>query len=413
MLRGTKQLDWLAVASIPLFFNFRLLPAIMIQRRPSLTSQSPPHTVFDSLILSWTARLSFSLRKDNWVTNFQFSRLSQNLNLYAISQCKDPRDQVYALLGISSDTENLAIAPDYTLDLTETFVYISKQIYRQGFGLGLLDLLSKDADRSSRGIENLPSWSYAGSTNADVSLLANSNAHPWDHCTYRFEENDRVMITKGQIIDVIVEIPLKPFERLCYPWSVEDGIQNYKMSFHIMDYLLKNVENNRSNLDKIARCLYGFVKHNIDAAWSLWCMFRYCANCLHSFTAGKILKDKVMCETVLMVIKGIYDILVQPTHGKAKNLAHGELPKKFTIRTIMRNTAPLKELNNGYKMSMRRQTCCRTLIISKNNRICNITGSTRVGDVVAILAGGLQVYVLRPVGEMYTYVRWARRMLMG
>ena len=53
-------------------------------------------------------------------------------------------------------------------------------------------------------------------------------------------------------------------------------------------------------------------------------------------------------------------------------------------------------------MSTRIQGRC--IALSDENRVCNVIGHAKEGDVVALLAGGRLAYVLRPVGDKYVYV---------
>lgn len=69
--------------------------------------------------------------------------------------CKDPRDKVFALLGLASVWPFQQVYPDYDLTLEEVSIGIASY-FTQRCGLGMLVLLFADATQARN--NNLPSW---------------------------------------------------------------------------------------------------------------------------------------------------------------------------------------------------------------------------------------------------------------
>ena len=65
----------------------------------------------------------------------------------------NPRDRVYAFLGLSKDLDKL-IKPDYALTIQETYYDLSRCLISQGFGKSLV----ANAGLSRLRLEGLPSW---------------------------------------------------------------------------------------------------------------------------------------------------------------------------------------------------------------------------------------------------------------
>ena len=71
-------------------------------------------------------------------------------------ECKDDRDRIYAMLGISVDTEDLKIVPNYAQSQRDTFINASVAMYlHSSEGLYLFILLSS---RDNLSDSSLPSW---------------------------------------------------------------------------------------------------------------------------------------------------------------------------------------------------------------------------------------------------------------
>ncbi|MCJ1439952.1 MAG: hypothetical protein MMC23_000433 [Stictis urceolatum] len=66
----------------------------------------------------------------------------------------DPRDIIYALLGISSDREQIALDPDYRRSVVEVYTDALQAV----IGTGDLDIIFEAQEEPSERLQNLPSW---------------------------------------------------------------------------------------------------------------------------------------------------------------------------------------------------------------------------------------------------------------
>lgn len=70
-------------------------------------------------------------------------------------ECKDPRDKVYALLGlVNSGTDSLRVYPDYELPVERLYAQITRHIIKTKG----MEILSFHNDRSISNLSTLPSW---------------------------------------------------------------------------------------------------------------------------------------------------------------------------------------------------------------------------------------------------------------
>jgi Heterokaryon incompatibility protein (HET) len=128
MLRGSRILDWFSVASIPILFHLGLIPPAIRNRNWQLLNfRSGPITVYESMVLTWRSRLFYVVDDKNGP--LPLMNVSENMNFYAILGCKDPRDRIFSLLGVSKDAEDLGIVPNYRRNPNELFVSFSVRQY--------------------------------------------------------------------------------------------------------------------------------------------------------------------------------------------------------------------------------------------------------------------------------------------
>jgi hypothetical protein len=98
--------------------------------------------------------------------------LLQNMQIYDELKCRDPRDRIYALLAISSDTTQLSIKPDYSASISEVFRMVTISILRQASDLQVLRFACY-WDNTTESAH--PSWVLNGSR--DQHLTATMGFH--------------------------------------------------------------------------------------------------------------------------------------------------------------------------------------------------------------------------------------------
>ena len=92
-----------------------------------------------------------------------------------IEEATDPRDRIYALLGIAKDT--LGVEPNYSMP-TDLFVCKKTQIRAQGANSRRFDVLTVHHDRSWPRIPRLPSWIPNFAVRAGNPITAISPGYP-------------------------------------------------------------------------------------------------------------------------------------------------------------------------------------------------------------------------------------------
>ncbi|KAF2248250.1 HET-domain-containing protein [Trematosphaeria pertusa] len=88
----------------------------------------------------------------SWVHN-KSSSLFHLLRDTEKCECGDPRDKVFALLGLVEDSDATGLPIDYTLSIQEIYIGIASYLLQVTGYVGFLDSLG-----GSRQVKNLPSW---------------------------------------------------------------------------------------------------------------------------------------------------------------------------------------------------------------------------------------------------------------
>ena len=133
----------------------------------------------------------------------------------AIRETSDPRDRVYALLGLAKDSEQLRIRPDYSLSCAQVYMRTAEALIRK-HGLIILSYCSFKRSRKLRS-EGLPSWApdLSGSVsdplrgNATTSIYRASGS---SEATLSFQSHGSLRLLKVHSI-VVGKVAKKSHER--------------------------------------------------------------------------------------------------------------------------------------------------------------------------------------------------------
>ncbi len=121
----------------------------------------------------------------------------------------DPRDKVYAFLGISSQPGDCEIQPDYDMDINKLYIAVAKQLIQETSHQ--MDVLS--ACQPSYSTRNLPSWvpdwsqPWRGGIGMRGSFMAGAKLKSFVHVDTK---NDTILI-RGLRLDVVRSIRGTPF----------------------------------------------------------------------------------------------------------------------------------------------------------------------------------------------------------
>ncbi|KAH7371678.1 heterokaryon incompatibility protein-domain-containing protein [Pyrenochaeta sp. MPI-SDFR-AT-0127] len=127
------------------------------------------------------------------------------------SECSDPRDRIYALLGLLPDTLSKQICPQYAAP--------TKEIYKQTF-LTYAEWSGSLEPLCSAGPSWVPDWSILGLS--EKFLLQNTNASSHSTAEFVHVSSDILEVT-GVLFDTVVDIrgpiPKDPYEVLCMAYG--------------------------------------------------------------------------------------------------------------------------------------------------------------------------------------------------
>lgn len=284
-------------------------------------------------------------------------------------QTTDPRDQIYALLGLASDTSKLGIVPDYSRSTYEVFTFVATRWveHLQNLYMLTLSFLSDVSDIL------MPSWVPNWSSHTSTSRIgwgyfsASRNTRLDGH----IERRRSRLYAKGICLDTV---------KLVTPsWSYyrkSRGPDNAKMA---RDFLL---DVRLLALDSTERSPY-----ERTLARAVWV----------TSTGGLELSENGKWQQTRFSLKTYRDMLAKPSKG---------LPTKLRSRLKLSRS--------------RMEQLTLSLSIRCRSRVAFATGagylglgpdSTRPGDIIAILFGSNVPFVLRRdrddtfliVGECYVY----------
>jgi hypothetical protein len=151
---GSQHLPW------DIFSDF-LKAYIEEQQRSELRSRKDSETMVESVVrfannghyrsLPIPIILRIGLMSQNSFRSLSLQRL---LWMSKISmKCSDPRDHVYALLGLAVDTEELGLKPNYKATIRSCFIETTKALLSVPGGFDVLSMCHQP-----RALEDLPSW---------------------------------------------------------------------------------------------------------------------------------------------------------------------------------------------------------------------------------------------------------------
>ncbi|PMD31075.1 HET-domain-containing protein [Hyaloscypha variabilis F] len=390
MLRGRRLLHWISVASIPALFSMEMLPRKELRndRLRSFVRKSVEELNQIDAAIAYTWALRQRRDSHNEYTPFIIQRkpvLDFNIFLFSCFECKDPRDRVYAILGISEDARKLGIVPNYELPESQVFIDMSVRFYLHRQKLRLLSNLSAFNNSPD---QSLPSWAYRATSRSEDFTVA-SNPHPWDQGNIKFKAQNSIMVVKGQIVDII--------QTAAPPLSFEKGSKEYFI-IQARQMLLNCamvLEHVGVSIGTLASLFHGLIcdkswptaENDTEAAFYFWCLYFSFAN--HLAIENTTGNGPGLSTKVLVALKSTCELLRKEGRDVQADpyIAMDDRCQQISYQVWTRLVIP-----------------GRSFCISGQKKICNATGKVQTDDVIAILAGGRHGYLLRPVGENYQYV---------
>ena len=132
---------------------------------------------------------------------------------YLTSGCKatDPRDQVFAVLGMAQEASQPSLRPNYCEDWRETYLRYTEYFIREGSGLRALYLSSADSASANKQSGEIPSWvpdfSFEGKriwfANDHDEVHGKTSAGGNDAPSLKINMNLRILTVQGLQLDII------------------------------------------------------------------------------------------------------------------------------------------------------------------------------------------------------------------
>jgi hypothetical protein len=165
----------------------------------------------------------------------QFERpLLDLLQRFWLNEATDPRDKVYALLGLATDNHPNSLVPDYSLPVGTVYGMVVKDLMTRSKNLDFLSLCSSTGPRRVEGLATwAPNWRTEGKKAKMVPgyhtfSLSFINERPWVYSgtdpplekrrrfcasgesnsleTVRFSEDFRELLVTGIVVDIVSQL---------------------------------------------------------------------------------------------------------------------------------------------------------------------------------------------------------------
>lgn len=159
--------------------------------------------------------------KQGIIVAWQRSPLIQLLRESLLSQCSNPQDQVYSLLGVSREADEDELKPSYTETVDQTFFRVAKFFVKRGHGPQLLENTTFVIPPTA-----FPSWIPRWSKSPfqvikpaiDLSIVKDStstapqfNASLNTNQAFHLDKTETILIGQGVIFDTIESIGSSEF----------------------------------------------------------------------------------------------------------------------------------------------------------------------------------------------------------
>jgi hypothetical protein len=210
-----------------------------------------------------------------------------------------------------------------------------------------------------------------------------------DGMPIRFEDGDSAMICTGRLLDAVQDtVNLAGF--IDSNWSDHDWTKLHRWIITTVSRYTEQVDWKLDGINKI----YGVLIADSDfpvaglspnRSFDIWCLCRLLATLLDEETNGAIKGDVVFCDMLVDLLTEVQSFVDVTEHGGSMaQLPWSELTKE--------------EEHLGNEVWRRARIQGRAMCTTEGGRLCNTTGSVKVADRIASLAGGSQLSVLRETG---------------
>ncbi|CAL3973166.1 unnamed protein product [Diplocarpon coronariae] len=311
------------------------------------------------------------------------------MGLLQTSRCFDPRDRVFALLGIASDAQQLGIKPDYSKPVERVFTELAVAHLKVHRHLDFLSFCMREP-RASRH-RRPPSWTplLDFAPRKEWSMLRPQEASAGRPARYSFEADETVLVLRGLFLDEAARrVDMNDWSlaaMLREAGRPSDAEASNLASFCEAVQTVRRELGDSPETDAALACVFFQNSRWSRPSLGAGTFFRHCA--------ARIARDN------------------QRAGGTASEADAGRAPgDQADLPGIL--AAELQSLDAGMTRERveellreaRYLGSRRSLCITRARRLCLALESTEPGDQLVLLLGGGHAYSLRPRGDAYQLV---------
>lgn len=414
ILRGHQLMEWDAVARIPILFAMDYIPRVYLRTIQRITGadQFARYSIEGGLYgMWWERRARFIMDRPYYGEN-----LFINIHNYAGLLCGNPLDRVYAIMAISRDVHDLALAPDYSRPVEELMKEVSVRTLNLASDLKLLNY----ASRWRRTNSTLPSWCCMfGGPSAigklpDTTLLGAYAPHPMTSMVRpaRLVSKDSVLVVRGRVVDEVCvsRERLAPFDQASLLTQEVTKIGEPGQRLEVTKFATEG---------EISAFLSSLLDLLPDDPSS-----EYLERLFYTVFAQQAwylpVPDHMSLDETIAFHFSVY---LQDEKSSKKGLNRLE----HAISIVGRYCSQLGGIgdkvsgsNDEKKQAMRRMSSYslkkgRVLGRTRAGRLYNSMRRIADGDVIMALQGASQLHVMRPCGDMFKLICdiWVEGLMFG
>jgi Heterokaryon incompatibility protein (HET) len=311
--------------------------------------------------------------------------LLQALLLSRTSEATDPRDRVYALLGLTSDNASKAIEPDYTQSVADVFTMTTIQIIQHEKSLSVLSHVENFAWRPKA--PELPSWipDWASPAKSTPFLSSSYEMQPVEFRAtldsspdISFVSTDRVCNVKGYIVDTIRNIGrrfylLEPRNKLG-----EMGKRRHAFKWASVEVMVQSL----LQWERLAYRQPSYPTHET----------------VQSAYHKTIIANQHVADSALPSLSSLY--------ASFSSFYHNSFTKRSVAAWLSSTQLVLELVKDAdqpaiaaYYQKMLRASVGRRFCVTEKGFFALVPASVTPGDRVVLLKGGKTPYVVRPKSD--------------
>jgi hypothetical protein len=305
---------------------------------------------------------------------------------FSQTECYDPRDRIFALLGTASDATGLNITVDYSRTENEVLINLATRIIEHHMALDIL----REGNPQMATMRGLPSWvPYWDSLDlhaSEISEIANSsrlNAADEFDIRCAFEDEGKVLTLEG--------LRLGKLKSSLGGWGRFDISTNYARALH--EKATEEVRQQVKVLNRIQE-QWGNSK---DQEYALACTL---VSLTQMSRYNEVDSKETHRESVLRAFRNCVRLLkyfLEPTASQpAENSNYSTANSSPTAMTDNEKQMALKFMGDIHIFN-------RSFWTINDSHLCLAPSAARAGDLVTVLLGGRLLYVLRPTKDEGRY----------